>query len=202
MEIKSNQSLETTVEALKRNGFEPIGVASGAEALMKIRELIPPGASVMNGSSKTLEEIGFTEYLKSGAHGWDNLHAKVFSEPDRAKQAPLRKQATISDFYLGSATALTEKGELFIASNTSSQLPGPAFNAKNLIFVVGEQKIVPDITAAFARLEKDVMPLENASIKAKYGIDTMHAKTLILHKENPMLGRKVYVILVKEPLGF
>jgi hypothetical protein len=31
---------------------------------------------------------------------------------------------------------------------------------------------------------------------------TLHAKTLVLHKENPMMGRKVYVLLVSEDLGF
>jgi hypothetical protein len=35
-----------------------------------------------------------------------------------------------------------------------------------------------------------------------YGFGTTHAKTLILHKENPNLGRKVQVIIVKEKLGF
>lgn len=201
-ETKNKEAIERTVNALKQNGFEPIVVENKEDALLKIKELIPAGVSVMNGASKTLEEIGFMEYLKSGTHGWDNLHAKVFAEPDRAKQGTLRKQTTIADYFLVSAHALTEKGEILIASNTGSQLPSVAFNAQNLILVIGEQKIVPDLNRAFERLEKEVMPLEDARIKAAYGINTMHAKTLILHKENPMMGRKVYILIVKEKLGF
>jgi L-lactate utilization protein LutB len=201
-EIRNREAIERTVSSLKTNGFEPVVVSSGADALSKIKELIPAGVSVMNGASKTLEDIGFIEYLKSGEHGWNNLHAKVYAEPDRAKQGVLRKEATIADYALNSVQAVTEKGEILIASNTGSQLPAIAFNSHNIIVVVGAQKIVPDLTSAFVRLEKDVMPLEDERIKALYGINTMHAKSLILHKENPMMGRKVYVIIVEESLGF
>ena len=36
----------------------------------------------MNGSSVTLEQIGFVDYLKAGAHGWNNVHAGIVAEPD------------------------------------------------------------------------------------------------------------------------
>jgi hypothetical protein len=39
-------------------------------------------------------------------------------------------------------------------------------------------------------------------MKEAYGYGTTHSKTLILHKENPNMGRKVLVIFVKEDLGF
>jgi hypothetical protein len=39
-------------------------------------------------------------------------------------------------------------------------------------------------------------------MKKAYGFGTAHSKTLILHKENPAMGRKVRVIFVNEQLGF
>jgi len=42
-------------------------------ALKRIINLIPPGKEVMTGSSTTLDQIGFTEMLKSGKHPWKNL---------------------------------------------------------------------------------------------------------------------------------
>ncbi len=197
-----DSSITKTLAALKLNGFEPILLETKAEALSKIKSLIPKGASVIQGSSKTLEEIGFIEYLKSGEHGWNNLQQKILAEKDSVKQSLLRKQSTIADFYLGSVHALTETGELLIVSNTGSQMPSIVFNATNLIFVIGLQKIVSNLSNAFERLENVVIPLEDARIHAAYGIHTMHAKTLILHKENPMFGRNVRVLIVKESLGF
>src|SRR5580700_6085196 len=99
--LASDEAITKTVEALKVRNFEPILVATKDEVLAKVKELIPQGASVMNGSSTTLQEIGFVEYLKSGSHGWNNLHAHVLAEKDPEKQKMLRRQALLSDYYLG-----------------------------------------------------------------------------------------------------
>jgi hypothetical protein len=82
----------------------------------------------MQGSSVTLEEIGLIDYLKSGKHQWSNLKDGIFAEREPAKQSLLRKQATMSDHYLGSVHALAETGEFVIASNTGSQLPNVVHN--------------------------------------------------------------------------
>ncbi len=177
-------------------------VRDHAEALSLIKELIPAGASVQVGSSRTLEEIGFIEYLKAEKHGWNNVHGKVATETDPAKQAELRKQATLSDFYLGSVHALTEDGELYIASNTGSQMPNLVYNSPNVIFVVGAQKIVPNRQHAFERIEKHVVPLEDERMMQAYGMHTQWSKTVIFHKEAAFTQRKIHVILVGEKLGF
>lgn len=200
--LASEATLEKVKAGLAARNFEPIIVENGAEALEKIKELIPQGASVMDGASKTLEEIGFTDYLKSDTHGWNNLHAPIVAEADPAQQQELRKKAIHSEYYLGSVHALTEEGELIISSNSGSQLPNLVSTSSHLILVVGTQKIVSDIAAGFERLETYIMPIENKRIQEMYGMDTMRAKTVILHRENPMMGRKVVVILVKEKLGF
>ncbi len=201
-ELADNSKVLKTVESLKENGFLPILVNSKEEAFEKIQELIPDDASVMNGTSATLREIGYIEYLKQGGHKWNNLHEKVLAELDPEKQAKLRKTSVISDFYLGSAHAVTQNGEILIASNTGSQLPHLVYTSQNIIFVVGAQKIVENLDEAFQRLDEHVIPLENERMMGVYGVGTTHAKTLILHKENPMMGRQIYVILVNEKLGF
>ncbi len=191
-----------TEKMLAEHNFLPETVATGGNALARIKELIPAGASVMNGSSRTLEEIGFVDYLKEEAHGWNNLHEMVLAEKDPAKQKGLRMQAIVSDYYLGSAHAVTEEGEIVFASNSGSQLPHLAFTSPNVILVVSSKKIVPTLQDAFERIETYVVPLENDNAQKKWGMNTTHAKTLILHKENPMMGRKVHVIFVNEKLGF
>ena len=200
--LATKEIVTKSVEALKANGVEAIVVETGTEALEKIKGFIPKDASVMNGASKTLDQIGFIEYLKSGQHGWDNLHERIVAEKDRSKQMMLRKQATLSDYYLGSVHALAESGEFIIASNTGSQLPHIVFTSPNLIFVVSTKKIVPTLTDAIARLEDHVLPLEDKSIMDKFNIHTMISKIVIFKRENPMMGRKVRMILVNEDLGF
>jgi len=200
--IASDQVIAKTVASLKGKNFNPIVVNAKKEALEKIKELIPAGASVMNGSSTTLEEIGFMQYLKDGKHGWNDLHANILAENDAAKRAELRKQSVLSDWYLGSVHALTEGGEMIIASNTGSQLPHLVFTSKNLILIVGAQKIVPDLAEGMKRLETYVVPLEDDRAMKAYKAHTANNKTLIVHGENPMSGRTFHVIILKEKLGF
>jgi hypothetical protein len=200
--LASADVITATEKALAERGFLPETIATGAEALERIKALIPAGASVMNGSSRTLEEIGFVEYLKGGEHGWNNLHRAILEEKDPAKKSLLRKQAVLSDFYLGSAHAIAQTGELVIASNSGSQLPHLAFTSPNLILVVSTQKITPTLDAALARLHDYVLPLEDARMKQVGMGGSTISKLLVINREQAFMGRKLHVLLVNEKLGF
>ena len=200
--LATPDSVERASLGLKARRFEPIMVESGAKALELIKTLIPKGASVMNGASVTLEEIGFVDYLKSGQHEWNNLHVAILAENDATKRHLLRNQSSLSDYYLGSVHALSETGEMVIASNTGSQLPHLVYTSPNLILVVSTMKITPTVQAALERLENHVVPLEDAHIKQLYGAGTTRNKTVILHGESGMMKRSVKVLLVNEKLGF
>lgn len=201
-ELANQESIEKTASFLKEHNINSFIVDTGKEAHDKVLELIPRGVSVMNGSSRTLEQIGFIEHLKSGDHGWNNQHETILTEKDPAKQAKLRKQALLADFYLGSAHAVTEEGELIIASNTGSQLPHIVYSSSNVILVVGTQKIVANLEEGMKRLKEYVVPKEEENMQQKYRIGTQLNKILIFKGENPMAKRNITIILVKEKLGF
>ena len=133
----------------------------------------------------------------------DNLHEVILAEKDPEKQKALRRQALISDYYLGSVHALSETGEMVIASNTGSQLPHIVYSSPNVIFVVGTQKIVPSVGEGQKRLREHVVPLEDERMKKAYGSGTALNKEFIYHAENvAFTGRTVQVLLVNEKLGF
>jgi hypothetical protein len=200
--LATTDIITKTSEALKEHGIEPIVVATGKDALEKIKELIPEGVSVMNGTSATLEQIGYIDYLKSGEHPWKNLHADILAETDPEKQKMLRKYSVVSDYYLGSVHALVQTGELIIASNSGSQLPHITYTSPNIIFVVSTKKIVATLEEGMKRLKEHVFPLEDKRITALYGRGTMLSKILILNRENPTMGRNLKLIMVEEDLGF
>lgn len=195
-------TITNTIAALKKNNFDAVEVATKEEALEKVKSLIADGASVMNGASKTLEAIGFMQLLKEKKHGWNNLHEAILAETDAVKQAQLRRESVVSDVYVGSVHALTEQGEMVIASNSGSQLPHLSYTSPNIVLVVGANKIVPTLSDAFARIKEHIIPREDERMNEVYGYGTLHAKTLILHSENPAIGRTFTVIVVNEELGF
>lgn len=195
-------TVEKTIAALKTHNFNAELVETKEAALARIKEIIPAGVSVMSGSSTTLNEIGFTEYMKSGAHGWNNLKEIITAEKDPVKQAALRKQSVLSEYFLGSVHAVTETGETLTASGSGSQLPSYAFTSPNVIWVVGTQKIVPNLDEAFKRLKEYTFPLEDARMKATGAAGSNVGKILIMNNDAPYLGRKITLIFVNEKLGF
>lgn len=200
--LASKAVVDKTAEALRTKGYEVSVFNNSKGALEKIKVLIPKGKSVMNGTSVSLDQIGYTEYLKSGLHGWRDFRLTVVAETDPVKRLTIRKTATLSDYYLGSVNALTETGEFIVASNTGSQLPQIVFNSPNLIFVVGVQKIVPSISEAMRRLEKYVVPLEGERMKKLFGTGTTLSKILIFKYDPTFLNRKIYFLIVNEKLGY
>ena len=201
-ELKTDTEIEMTMKSLTDNGFLPEVVNTSLDAMEKIKSLIPAGASIMNGSSTTLQEIGFIDLLKGGNTGWNNLHENVLKETDPAKQANLRKEVVLSDYYLGSVHAVSKDGVLLIASNSGSQLPHLAFTSANLILIVGTQKITENLTDSMQRVREYIFPLEDARMKSVNMGGSYISKELILYKEQSWSGRKVHVIFVKEKLGF
>ncbi len=202
-ELASQETINKTMTALTERGHLPELVQTKEEALARIKELIPQGVSVQSGASRTLEEIGFIDLLKAGTHGWNNLKDAILAEKDPVKQAELRKHSVLSDFYLGSVHAVAETGEIVVASNSGSQLPHLVFTSPNMILVVGTQKITPDLNSSMARLKEVVFPLEDTRMKS-VGVEagSYIAKTLIIDKEQPFMGRKSHIIFVNEKLGF
>ena len=200
--LSNKESVDRTIKALGERGVKAVFVESGAEALEKIKELIPAGASVMNGSSQTLEEIGFIDYLKKGDHKWNNLHMEILLEKDPERQKILRKQSVLSDYYLGSVHAVAETGEMVIVSNSGSQLPHIVYTSPNLIFVVGTHKIVNTLDEGLKRVREYVLPLEDARMKSKGAKGSAISKLLIFEREPDYMERNVTVIFINEKLGF
>ena len=72
----SDDSMDKTKAALEENGHKVTVLASKKEAFEFLKKLIPPKASVNNGHSTTLEEIGFISYLKTATE-WKDVHAEI-----------------------------------------------------------------------------------------------------------------------------
>src|SRR5438105_5039807 len=111
METTASQ-IETLKQVFAERGVTLEFLKTGAAALERLQKLIPPEASVMTGGSKTLEQIGFTDYLASGDHPWKNLKDKINQEDVEACRKLLRRQATLADYYLGGVNAIATTGQL------------------------------------------------------------------------------------------
>jgi hypothetical protein len=199
--MPTDEELAEAVDAISLRGIKVIVVNDAAEALEKVKSLIPEGAEVMNGSSTTLGEIGYTDYLKSGKHGWKNMHLDILSEKDPQKQGDLRRKGVTAEYFVSSVNAIAKTGELAGCDASGSRVGAFPFGAKKLILVSGVNKIVPDLAAALDRIRHYVYPLENVRARKVYGGggSTMGKFVIIANEIQP--GR-ITLILVKESLGY
>ena len=194
----SGDVIERAAEALRANNIEVLVVDTGDEAREAVLARVPAGSEVHSGKSRTLEDIGvFAALHAPGAY--DAIRPRLMSM-DRATQGrEMRKLGAVPDTIVGSVNAITADGALVAASATGNQLAAYAGGAGRVILVVGSQKFVPDLAAAFARIRDVVFPYENERVNAAMGVDTKLEKVLVIFGE--WLAGRTTVIIVREPVG-
>jgi LUD domain len=197
--LASDEQIERTVKALEANGIHAVVAENGEEARRIFFDLIPEGAEVFLGASVTLETLGIKDEIdKSGRY--DSLRPKMFAM-DRATQGrEIRKLGGAPDYAAGSVHAVTEAGQVLIASNTGSQLGPYASSAGKIIWVVGAQKLVKDLDEGFKRIYEYDLPLEIEHMRQLYNAGTGINKVLIVNRE--IRPNRITMIIVKEELGY
>ena len=198
--IPAGQVIASSAAAIRARGIKVLQALDGPEALFRIKELIPPGSEVMNGSSATLIEIGYSDLLKSGQHSWVDLYKKVISENDPDKRAEIRRKSVTSEYFLSGVNAIAMTGELVSCDASGSRVGAWPFAARHLLLVPGVNKIVPTLQDALQRIREYAYPLENARSKKVNGAASQIGKCVILSSERQQ-GR-VTLILVNDVLGY
>jgi len=193
------RSLERAAAALTANGFAVELLDDAAAARTRVKELIPQGASVFTGASETLRLSGIDEDINASGR-YDSVRRRGMAL-DRATQLDeMWRLMCTPDVAVGSVAALTETGSLVVASASGSQLPAYINGAVQAIWIVGAQKVVPDLSTALRRVEEHCLPLETARAQSAYGQPSAVNRLLVLNAE-PQPGRAT-VLLLREAIGF
>jgi hypothetical protein len=193
------QRLERAAAALTAHGFTVEILDGAAAARARIKDLIPEGASVFTGASETLRLSGIDEDINASGR-YDAIRARGQTMDRTTQLAEIWRLISTPDVIVGSVHAVTETGSLVIASASGSQLPGYAGGSRRAIWVVGAQKVVPDLSTALRRVEEHCLPLESDRAMKVYGTPSAINRLLILNAElEPGRGT---VLLLREAIGF
>ncbi len=211
-----NEGMPPAVAGLKRElarrGIDLAYCADGASALAFLLSRIPAGATVMNGGSTTLEQIGFLEALKNGPYNWLRPQVKAVNDPEERVRA--RRRAGTADYFVGGINAVTASGEILNADGGGNRVAAYAYGAGKLFLVAGVNKIVPDIAAAFERLRNRAAVEECRHLGASTpcaltgrcdnaacrGADRQCGKVLLI--ENERIAGRICVVMIGEELGY
>ena len=204
--IKRNELLaQKVIKGLESRNMSGYYASNKEEALKKALELIPTGSSISMGGAMSAHEIGLVEALKEGDYHFIDRDAAT------DKRAAMLA-AYDADYFLSSANAITEDGVMINIDGNSNRVSAIAQGPKHVIFIVGMNKVCPDVDSAMKRARNVAAPI-NAQ---RFGLSTPCAKTgacmdckspdticcqFLMTRYSRHEGR-IHVILVNDILGF
>jgi hypothetical protein len=205
--------IDTLIENWQKRNITGSYCLNKEQSVEKILEIISKGASVGISGSVTLDTLGIVKRLEARGNKVYNQYQEGLS---RGESLELRRQGTQADYYLASANAISQQGELVFFSAYGNRTAGISY-AKNVIIVAGKNKIVFDLEAAIARAREYVTPLnckrlgwntpcvrdggscqDDLCIMPDY--KRMCCQVLII--EGEVAADRMKVILVNEDLGY
>jgi L-lactate utilization protein LutB len=190
-----DKRLDNLIENWQKRNIFGLYCDNKEEALVKILEIIPQAATVGISGSVTLEEIGIVKALEARGNKVINQYKAGISKEESLE---LRKESILADYYLASANAISQEGELVFLSAYGNRTSGISY-AKNVIVVCGINKITANLEKAIKRAKEVATPLNYKRLNWDAS-RPMRCQILIIEAEvNP---DRLKVILVGENLGF
>lgn len=173
--------IKKTMANLEKNNMKPYFVETKEKVVSLIKTLIADGESVSHGGSETLKEIGAIELLKSGNYDYIDRSGL---EGEALRQSYIR--AFGCDTYLTSVNAVTENGELYNVDGNSNRVACIVYGPRQVIAVVGINKIVADITEAVTRVKTTAAPPNTKRLSCQTPC-AVTGECISLNKENPLI---------------
>ena len=198
----AKEIVNKTIEALAARGMTAEFVISKGEAKEKVLALIPQGAEVMTMTSITLEQTGIAEEINT-SEKYTSVRKQLTTMDRKTHNREMQALGAAPDWAIGSVHAVTEGGEVLIASNTGSQLSAYVYGSVHVIWVVGVQKIVKNLDEGMQRINEYIVPKETQRAREAYNLpefNTNVSKLVIVNKE--ISPGRIHIIFVDEALGF
>ncbi|WP_320172718.1 lactate utilization protein [Maridesulfovibrio sp.] len=200
-------------EVFEDNGYETSVVKSQKAAASLVLDKIIPKMkpkSISFGGSMTVVDSGLYDQIKKLQKV--NVIDTYDVNPPMAERIERRRQSLLSDLFITSANAFTEEGELVNLDGTGNRVAAMAFGPRNVVVLVGRNKLCPDLDAAVSRIKEYAAPVNAMRLKRKTPCavtgkcqdcnskDRICNVWGITEKSSPQ-GR-IHVVFINEDLGF
>jgi L-lactate utilization protein LutB len=150
------EEIKDLLNSLRSNGMNALFVPSAQQAKKTVLEMIPKEAKVGIGGSVTIRQVGLLEALvKRGNTVFEHWNPELTAD-ERKKAA---RDAMEADYYLSSSNAVTMDGKLVNTDNTGNRVAALVFGPKQVIVVLGINKIVSGVDDAIKRIKQRAAPL-------------------------------------------
>ncbi len=205
--------LEKTKNNLEKNNFDVYLVQTEDDAReLIVNSLLPElkPTSVSFGGSITVVESGIYDALKNmGDLELIDTYDTSVSPDEKIER---RRKSLLVDLYITGTNAVTEDGVLVNLDGVGNRVAAITFGPKNVIIVVGRNKIVPDIESAMMRIKEYAAPVNAIRLNRKTPcVKTSECEDCsspdricniwsIVEKSAPK--KRIKIILINKDLGF
>lgn len=173
-----NEKIAKVKKALESNNIKVFYAESKKDIADIVKQIVPAGAVVSCGGSVTLAESGVMDLLKSGYYQFLDRSAGGI-DPDE-----VYRKTFSCDAFFTSANAVTEDGIIYNVDGRSNRVAATCYGPREVVFIIGANKIVEDMSSAVKRVKTVAAPL-NAK---RLGLDTPCAKLGKCSVENGGIG--------------
>lgn len=212
-----SEKIKNVMAALVANNMNAVYAESKEDILEAVKNILPKGATISSGGSQTLIESGVLELLKGGDYDYlDRFNCE--------NQLDVFKGIIGCDYYFCSSNAVTENGELINVDGFANRISALSFGPKNVVVIVGENKIVKNAKEGFLRIKKVAAPKNCVRLSCDTPCSKLGHCVSLLKTDDPditdgcnspsricrsylITGRqkaenRITVILTKENLGY
>ena len=203
--------IEKTIKALERNNFVVHYFETGTEAISYLKGRIQ-NKRVAIGDSHTLLELKVHDVLAQVNDDITDIQRPLPGESFR--DTALRTMGR--DVFLTSVNALAQTGEMVNIDGTGNRVAASLFGSQAVFFVLGINKITPDLASAISRARNIADPLHRkkhtnsslnpcATLEEKCydcGSPDRICNALTIYYKKMRNMQTMEVIIINESLGF
>jgi len=157
-----NERVKKAISNLQKNNMAGFYVESRQELLSLLSTLLVEGEKIGCGDSVTLEETGVFEYLRNGSYTFYDKHRQSLTSEEKRK---LYLNNFDADTFVTGTNAVTMDGKLFNIDGNGSRVAPMIYGPRQVIVVVGMNKLVDTVEDAVRRTRQVAAPLDAKRLK-------------------------------------
>jgi len=158
MQIRNRLLAEKLIKNFERRHMEAYYCPTAEEGVKKALELIPEGSSMTWGGSMTIRDMGLVKALHE--KNYDIFDRDLNTDPAEYDKA--MRRAFSMDWFLTSANAVSEDGQMVNIDGLGNRVAAITFGPKNVLIVVSLHKVCKDIESAVKRARSTAAPINSA----------------------------------------
>lgn len=205
----SKDKIEKIINKFSQRNMKVYYLESREEIFDLVENLIPEKSVIGCGDSVTLEQCNLYNFFRSGKYVFLDKYKSNITKEEKQK---IYIDNFAADAFICSANAITEDGKIFNIDGNGSRVAPIIYGPKQIIMVVGVNKIVENIKEAGDRARNIAAPLDairlgknTPCIKKKSCVDC-NSPDRICNSFVTITGQfikdRIKIVIINEELGY